>query len=103
MLLAVPGVVVCLRAWAAVTCFLFPAAWGRPLQALGTWEQPRPTDQPVAIDAQGTWMRLTVLLVICNPVSLASSGTFGSWRVSEEPGADISMLCLHNDDNKHKS
>lgn len=33
--LAVPGVAVCLQAWAAVTCFLFPAGLGKPLQALG--------------------------------------------------------------------
>lgn len=70
------------------------------------WEQPRDwwlIDQPMAIDAQGTWMCLGILLVICNPMSLASGGTFGSWRMSEDPSAYISMLCPHNDGNKHKS
>lgn len=39
--LAVPGVVVCLQAWAAVTCFLLPAGLGKLLQAPGAQEQPR--------------------------------------------------------------
>lgn len=39
-------------------------------------------------------MCLSVLLGICNPVSLAGEGVFGSRRMSRGPGADVSYTMM---------